>query len=91
MRFGWDEHKRSVNLKIHKLDFRDAPEVFDGRTVTYEDDRFNYGEQRFVTLELLKGIAVSIVHTETPEQIRIISFRKATRNEEAYLFKSLQN
>jgi uncharacterized protein len=65
--------------------------VFDGPTVTYEDDRFRYGEQRFVTLGLLKGIAVSIVHTETPEKIRIISFRKATRHEEAYLFKRLQN
>jgi uncharacterized DUF497 family protein len=42
-------------------------------------------------LGLLRGMAVSIVHTETARQIRIISFRKATRNEEAYLFKSLQN
>jgi uncharacterized DUF497 family protein len=91
MQFEWNERKRRVNLKIHKLDFRDAPEVFNGPTVTYEDDRFRYGEQRFVSLGLLKGIAVSIVHTETAQQIRIISFRKATRNEEAYLFKSLQN
>ena len=91
MLFEWDERKRRANLKTHKLDFRDAPEVFDGPTVTYEDDRFRYGEQRFVTLGLLKGIAVSIVHAETPERIRIISFRKVTRNEEAYLFKSLQN
>ena len=91
MLFEWDERKRRANLKIHKLDFRDAPDVFDGPTVTYEDDRFRYDEQRFVTLGLLKSIAVSIVHTETPEKIRIISFRKATRNEEAYLFKSLQN
>ena len=65
--------------------------VFDGPTVAYEDDRFRYREQRLVTLGLLKGIAVSIVHTETPEKIRIISFRKATRHEKAYLFKSLQN
>jgi uncharacterized DUF497 family protein len=91
MLFEWDERKRKANLKTHKLDFRDTPEVFDGPTVTYEDDRFRYGEQRFVTLGLLRSIAVSIVHTETPERIRIISFRKATRNEEAYLFKSLQN
>ena len=91
MPFEWDERKRRANLRIHKLDFRDGPEVFDGPTVTYEDDRFHYGEQRFVTLGLLKSIAVSIVHTETPEQIRIISLRKATRHEEAYFFKSLQN
>lgn len=65
--------------------------VFDGLTVTYEDDRFDYGEQRYVTFGLLKGIVVSIVHTESEKPIRIISFRKATRNEEAYLVKSLQN
>jgi uncharacterized DUF497 family protein len=91
MLYRCDERKRRANLKAHKLDFRDAPEVFDGLTVTYEDDRFDYGEQRYVTLGFLKGIVVSIVHTETEKQIRIISFRKATRNEEAYLFKSLQN
>jgi uncharacterized protein len=86
-----DERKRTANLKTHKLDFPDAPDVFDGPTVTYEDDRFRYAEQRFVTLALLRNIPVSIVHTETAERIRIISFRKATRNEEAYLFKTLQN
>lgn len=91
MQFVWDEPKRRTNLKNHKLDFRDAPLVFDGPTVTYEDDRFRYGEQRFVTLGLLNGITVSIVHTETTEQIRVISFRKATRYEEAYLFQSLKN
>ena len=33
-------------------------------TFTFEDDRFSYGEQRFVTLGLLAGITVSVVHTE---------------------------
>jgi uncharacterized protein len=36
MLFEWDERKRRANLKIHKLDSHDAPEVFDGPTVTYE-------------------------------------------------------
>ncbi len=76
---------------MHGLDFRDAPRVFEGPTFTFEDDRFVYPEQRFVTLGFLGGIAVSIVHTETRELIRIISFRKATRNEEAILFESLEN
>ena len=35
------------------LDFVDAPRVFDGPTYTYEDDRFDYSEQRFVTLGIL--------------------------------------
>ena len=50
MRFTWDEVKRRRNLKEHGLDFLDAKQVFDGATFTYEDDRFRYDEQRFVTL-----------------------------------------
>ena len=91
MRFSWDERKRRLNLKEHGLDFVDAPRVFDGPTFTFEDDRFAYDEQRFVTLGLLDGLAVSIVHTETSSRIQVISFRKATRNEETILFKNLQD
>jgi uncharacterized DUF497 family protein len=89
MRFTWDERKRRTNLKDHGFDLRDAPRVFEGPTFTFEDDRFDYGEQRFVSLGFLGGVAVSIVHTETPEIIHVISFRRATRNEEAILFKSI--
>ena len=53
------------------------------------DDRFDYSEQRFVTLGLLEELVVSIVHTEMPRLIRIISFRKATKHEQAIFFKNL--
>jgi uncharacterized DUF497 family protein len=89
MRFGWDEAKRASNLQDHGLDFVNAPEVFEGPTFTYQDDRFDYGEQRFVTLGPLRGIVISIVHTETPKRIHIISFRKATKHEQAIFFKNL--
>jgi uncharacterized DUF497 family protein len=45
----------------------------------------------FVTLGFLGDLAVSIVHTETPTTIRVISFRKATRHETSILFQSLKN
>jgi uncharacterized DUF497 family protein len=89
MRFTWNEAKRESNLRDHGLDFVDAPEVFEGATFTYEDDRLAYGDKRFVTLGLLRGIVVSIVHTETPRRIHIISFRKATKHEQATFFKNL--
>ena len=79
-----------MNLARHGLDFADVPVVFDGLTFTYEDDRFRYREQRFVTLGLLAGIPVSIVHTETAHEIRIISFRKATRGEARLYFDSIR-
>jgi uncharacterized DUF497 family protein len=78
-------------LKAHGLDFVDAPLVFDGLTFTFEDDRFSYGEQRFVTLGLLAGTPVSIVHTETEHEMRIISFRKATQREAQIYFNQIQD
>ena len=89
MRFTWRESKRKTNLKAHSLDFVDAARVFDGPTYTFEDDRFAYREQRLVTLGLLQGIPVSIVHTETEDEIHIISFRKATKREADILFQNL--
>ena len=91
MEFTWSERKRALNLKEHKLDFVDAPSVFDGLTYTFEDDRFSYGEQRFITLGLLAGIPVSIAHTENDYEIRVISFRKATNREAQIYFSEIQN
>ena len=91
MEFTWSERKRALNLTEHKLDFVDAPSVFDGLTFTFEDDRFSYGEQRFVTLGLLAGIPVSIAHTENDHEIRVISFRKATNREAQIYFDEIQN
>ena len=89
MRFTWKEVKRKSNLKTHGLDFLDASKVFEGPTFTFEDDRFNYAEQRFVTLGLLNGLPVSMVHTETADCIHVISFRKATQNEQIIFFQNI--
>jgi len=89
MRFTWSEAKRKLNLHTHGLDFVDAARVFDGPTFTFEDDRFEYSEQRFISLGLLDDFVVSIVHTESTRQIRVISFRKATKHEQAIYFKNL--
>ena len=91
MEFACSETKRAANLKAHGLDFVDAPRVFEGATYTFEDDRFSYAEQRFVTLGLLAGIPVSVVHTETDHEIRIISFRKATNREANIFFNEIQH
>ena len=91
MEFTWSRAKRAANLKAHGLDFVDAPGVFEGLTFTFEDDRFAYGEQRFVTLGLLAGTPVSIVHTETEHEIRIISLRKATQREAQIYFNQVQD
>lgn len=90
IRLTWSEPKRKRNRIEHGLDFADAAAVFEGPTFTFEDERFAYGEVRLVTLGLMSGIPVSIVHTETIHEIRIISFRKATTREAAIFFEGFQ-
>ena len=63
----------------------------DAVTYTYEDDRLAYGEQRFVTLGLLREVLVSIVHTEEGNHIHVISMRKATKREREIYFESIAN
>ncbi len=91
MQFIWSQRKRAINLGEHGLDFVDAPRVFEGLTLTCEDDRFAFGEQRFTTLGLLAGVPVSVAHTESDDEIRVISFRKATGREEKRFFNEVQN
>ena len=91
MEFTWSETKRAANIKSHGLDFVDAASVFEGLTFTFEDDRFSYGEQRFVTLGLLAGLTVSVVHTENEYEIRVISFRKASKRESQIYYDEIKN
>ena len=51
-------------------------------TVTFEDRRFDYDEQRFITLGMLRGDVVVLATAETDEEIRVISMRRAGPNEE---------
>jgi uncharacterized DUF497 family protein len=55
--------------------------VFSGPCVTFEDDRFDYGEERLVTMGLLAGRLVVIAHAPRDEGTRIISMRKGNRRE----------
>jgi uncharacterized DUF497 family protein len=89
MQFIWHEPKRQTNLKKHEMDFADAEQVFAGPTFTFEDDREDYGEQRWVTLGLLDAKVVVIVHTETAEEIRVISMREADKDEQLLFFTNL--
>jgi uncharacterized DUF497 family protein len=51
MQAEWDEEKWQANLEKHGLSFEDALEVLAGDTVTIPDERYDYGEDRLITLE----------------------------------------
>ena len=89
MRFEWDEAKRLANIEKHGIDFADVPPMFDGDVFTIEDQRFEYDEIRYITFGLLKFRVIVVAHTDDDEVIRIISARKATKNEEKLYFKEI--
>ena len=89
MRYTWHEPKRQTTLKQRGLDFVHAEQVFGGPTFTFEDDREDYGEERWVTFGLLGDKTVVIVHTETEDEIRVISMREADKDEQLLFFANL--
>ena len=84
MEIEWDENKNLSNADKHGLRFEDARLVFAGHCLTFKDDRFDYGEERLITLGELAGRVVVIVHTPRGDATRIISMRKANEREKRF-------
>ena len=76
----WDEAKRQANIVKHGIDFVAAVKIFDGPFIENEDHRRAYGEQRYRALEL-DGSVMQVVSTWRGDRRRIISARRARRNE----------
>ncbi|MDE2691740.1 MAG: BrnT family toxin [Acidobacteriota bacterium] len=83
MRVEFDERKRAATLEARGLDLARATDVFRGATLTAQDDRWNYGEDRYITVGFLDDAMVVLVWTPRSDAYRIISMRKANERERA--------
>lgn len=81
MKLSYDPAKRAATLAERGLDFEDAPKLFAGPTYTAEDDRFDYGETRYITYGYVDDRAVVMVWTERGDSMRVISMRHAHEEE----------
>lgn len=83
--FQWDENKNTINKSKHGLSFEEAKEVFyDENAVLFDDPDHSVGEERFLIIgmtESNKILLVSHCYRDNDNVIRIISARKATKNE----------
>ena len=80
--FVWDEAKRKSNLAKHGLDSKDAHLVYDNPDkCTYDTSR--EGEQRSmdIAVAVIKGRLLTLIYTERGDDVRVISFRPASREE----------
>lgn len=87
--FEWDENKRLANARKHGIDFADAARIFEGEIIVIHDDRFDYGETRYVAFGLLNGRVIVVAYTERDEKIRLISARKGLKHEETCYFEQI--
>jgi len=81
--FEWDAEKARLNYGKHKISFEEAITVFsDLNSITQFDPDHSGHEQRFIDIGLSdQGRLLVVVYTERGSKLRIISCRKATRNE----------
>ena len=82
MDISFDPGKRARTLAERGLDFADAGLVFGSDAVTIPDERFDYGEERFLTFGYLAGRCVVLAWTPRAGSRRIISMRHAHAIEE---------
>jgi uncharacterized DUF497 family protein len=82
VQFEWDDIKNERNIANHGIDFADVEAVFDNLLLTNLDERFDYGEDRWVSIGMLGPGYVVVIWTERDAAIiRIISARRANKDE----------
>lgn len=83
--YVWDEAKRKSNLEKHGLDFADAWMVYENPE-KYTLDTTREGEHRLLDVALMQvnQHVLALIYTERGADIRVISFRPASRRERAF-------
>ena len=86
LNFEWDENKNKINKKKHGISFEEAETVFyDVNALLIADPEHSQEEERFIILGLSYTANLLIVchcYRASETVIRIISARKATKQEE---------
>lgn len=92
MIFEWDENKNNANIRNHGIDFNDVIEIFSGPMIVNLDDRFDYGEDRLFGIGFMNNVIAIVVFIEKKaDVIRIISARRANKNECQQFKKEIKN
>lgn len=84
MQISYDPEKRRITLEQRNLDFDAADELFGGKHYNRPDLREDYGEERVISVGMIAADVVVAVWTDREDSRRIISMRKANRDERRY-------
>ena len=86
--FEWDDDKAERNFVRHGVSFERACLAFaDPCGVGEVDDREDYGEERFIQIGMVEGTLIFVAYTERGGRLRIVSARRATKDEQDDYFQ----
>ena len=89
--FEWDDHKNALNKRKYGVSFEDAQTVFfDEKAIELDDPDHSTQEERLILVGLSQSLKVLVVchcYRSDESKIRIISARKATKNEQGVYYR----
>jgi uncharacterized protein len=80
MEFDWDPAKNKITEKARGINFENATRIFASDRIEWSSDK--NGEKRWLTVGSLNDRLVAVIYTVRDGRIRIISARRARKNEE---------
>ena len=86
----FDPVERDWTMAHRGLDFAEAAEVFAGPVFEAPDSRRDYGEQRIITVGLLRGRMVVIGWTPRGDVRHVFTMRKASEREQRHSGQRLE-
>ena len=81
MEFEWDPKKNLKNIRKRGISFRQATKIFTGDILEWEDTREDYGEIRMIAIGRFSRRLLRVIYTKRGNRTRIISARKADKND----------
>ena len=88
MEIEWDNNKAASNLIKHKIDFEDAKNIFLDTNRLEREDKRDYDEARIQVIGIVNQVVLFVVYTKRNGRYRIISARRANKNERRQYYQS---
>lgn len=88
MEIEWDNNKAASNLIKHKIDFEDAKNIFLDPNRLEREDKRDYDETRIQVIGIVNKVVLFVVYTKRNGKNRIISARRANKNERRQYYQS---
>jgi uncharacterized DUF497 family protein len=88
MEIEWDNNKAASNLIKHKIDFEDAKNIFLDPNRLEREDKRDYDEARIQVIGIVNQVVLFVVYTKRNGKNRIISARRANKNERRQYYQS---